>query len=357
MAGLAVLVSRAQVRQETMEVEAQAKERGYLTELIAGIGTVKAAGAERKGLHRWLERFQTELGFNLKRNRLGLWSEVGLTTLQQAMTVVLLVWGGNLALKGELRIGTLFAFMQLASGFLGAVFGVVNATLMLAVLRPQIAKTQEILEIEPEKRPLHMGVESPTLNGPVVMEDVWFRYTPDGPWILKGYHLRVEEGEKFTLTGPSGFGKSTILRLLAGLYAPERGTISIAGHSPQATRHNILYLPQFVQLYGGSILENLRLLSGGAPPERLLAVSKQTGLHNFVAALPMNYNTVLPHGGKSLSGGQRQFVAMTAALASGRGLLLLDEATSGMDCLMRSCALILTSAQQGIVITVSHADI
>ncbi len=331
MAGLAVLVGRTQARQQSLEVEAQAQERGYLTELIAGIGTVKAAGAERQGLHRWLERFQQELTFNLRKNRLGLWSEVGLTTLQQAMTVVLLLWGGNLALKGEIQIGTLFAFMQLASGFLGAVFGVVNAYLMLVLLRPQLAKAQEILELTPEKRALHMGGESQRLDGPVVMEDVWFRYTPEGPWVLKGYNLRVEPGEKFTLTGPSGSGKSTILRLLAGLYTPEKGTISIGGLSPQAARHKILYLPQFVQLYGGSIIENLRVLSGGAPLERLLATSQQTGLHNLVTTFPMNYNTVLPHGGGNLSGGQRQLIALTGALASCRALAIVDEAMANID--------------------------
>lgn len=331
MVGLAVLVGRSQVRQQAMEVEAQAKERGYLTELIAGVSTVKAAGAERQGLHCWLERLQQELTCNLKKNRLGLWSEVGLTTLQQAMTVVLLVWGGNLALKGELLIGTLFAFMQLSSGFLGAVFGVVNAYLMMVVLRPQFAKAQEIMEVNPEKRPIYMGGASQELSGPVVMEDVWFRYTHEGPWILKGYDLHVEPGEKITLTGPSGFGKSTILRLLAGLYTPEKGTITIGGLSPQAARHKILYLPQFVQLYGGSIIENLRVLSGGVPMEQLLLASQQTGLHSLVATFPMNYNTVIPHGGRSLSGGQRQLIALTGALASGRGLMLLDEATANMD--------------------------
>jgi len=331
MAGISVLVGRSQAKQQAMEVEAQANERGYLTELIAGIGTLKAAGAERQGLHRWLGRFQKELGFSLRKNRISLWSEVGLTTLQQTMTVVLLIWGGSLALKGELQIGTLFAFMQLSSGFLGAVFGVVNAYLMLVMLRPQLAKAQEILAIEPEERTIQRAGEPLAINGPVVMEDVWFRYTPEGPWILKSYNLRVESGEKFTLTGPSGFGKSTILRLLAGLYTPEKGTITIGGLSPKAARNKILYLPQFVQLYGGSIIENLRVLSGGAPLERLLEMSQRTGLHNLVATLPMNYNTVLPHGGRNLSGGQRQLIALTGALASGRGLMVLDEATANMD--------------------------
>lgn len=354
MTGLAVLVGRSQAKQQAMEVEAQAKERGYLTELIAGIGTVKAAGAERQGLHRWLGRFQKELGFSLRKNRLSLWPEVGLATLQQAMMVVLLIWGGSLALKGELQIGTLFAFLQLASGFLGAVFGVVNAYLMLVVLRPQLAKAQEILAVEPEKRAIYMGGESQTLNGPVLMEEVWFRYTSEGPWILKGYNLRVEPGEKFTLTGPSGFGKSTILRLLAGLYTPEKGSISIGGQSPQAARNKILYLPQFVQLYGGSIIENLRVLSGGAPLDRLLEMSQQTGLHALVSSFPMNYNTVVPHGSRNLSGGQRQLIALTAALASGRGLMVLDEAFSGFDGLRAAAARNLQDSISRTLVMTSH---
>lgn len=331
MAGMAIFVGRSQAKQQRLEVEAQTKERGYLTELIAGIGTVKAAGAERQGLHRWLDKFQKELSYSLKRSRLGLWSEIGLTTLQQAMTVVILVWGGRLALNSQLQIGTLFAFMQLASGFLGAVFGVVNAYLMLVILRPQLAKAQEILDQPAERPVLYTGVESQTLPGPVILDNVWFRYSPDGPWILKGYSMRVEPGEKFTLSSSSGTGKSTILRLLAGLYTPERGTISIGGLSPKTARNKVLYLPQFVQLYGGSIIENLRVLSGGASLDRLMAMSHQTGLHNLVATWPMNYNTVLPHGGKSLSGGQRQLIALTAALASNRSLVLMDEPMANVD--------------------------
>lgn len=355
MSGLAVLVGRSQAKQQTLEVEAQAKEQGYLTELIAGIGTVKAAGAERQNLHRWLNRFQKELGYGLRKNRLGLWSEVGLPTLQQFMMVVLLTWGGHLALKGELQIGTLFAFLQLASGFLGAVFGMVNAYLMLVIMRPKLAKTQEILDVTPEKTSPHFRGEPLALNGPVVMEDVWFRYTPDDRWILKGYNLRVEPGEKFTLTGPSGSGKSTILRLLAGLYVPEKGTISIDGITPKAAQYKILYLPQFVQLYGGTILENLRLLSGGAPKERLMTAAQETGLHSLVKTLPMNYQTIIPLGGRNFSGGQCQLIALTGALASGRGLLVLDESTANLDNNLVCSASLCFDKSSYTIIRTSHA--
>ena len=201
----------------------------------------------------------------------------------------------------------------------------------LAVLRPQLAKTQEILKDEPEKRTTRRAV-SGARSVPVLMEDVWFRHGPESPWIAKGYSRRFEAGSKQVITGASGFGKSTIIRMLAGLYAPEEGSISIGGMSPQAAANDILYLPQFVNLFSGSIIENLRILSGGAPVARLLQAAELTGLSSFVESLPMSFGTMLVSpGGKNISGGQRQLIALTAAIASERKLLLLDEAMSNLD--------------------------
>jgi ABC-type bacteriocin/lantibiotic exporter with double-glycine peptidase domain len=330
MAIVAVAIGSAQARHETREVEAQARERGYLSELIAGIGTVKAAGAEEQGLRRWVSRFSAELGHALKGQRLGLWSDVGLDALRQGMFAAVLVWGGALILDGELKVGTLFAFLQLSAGFLGAVFGFVRTYLAVVVLRPQLTKTKEVLESAPEtKTSRRSGASQRAL--PVVLEDVWFRYAPEAPWIARGYSAKFDAGAKEVITGPSGFGKSTILRLLAGLYVPEEGSISVGGMSPQAATRDILYLPQFVNLFSGSIIENLRLLSGGAPVARLFEIAETTGLAELVESWPMAYHTVLSPGGRNLSGGQRQLIVLTAALASERKLLLLDEAMSNID--------------------------
>ncbi|HVP65977.1 MAG TPA: ABC transporter transmembrane domain-containing protein [Anaeromyxobacteraceae bacterium] len=330
MSGLAAAVGAAQARHQAREVEAQARERGYLSELIAGIGTVKAAAAEEQGLGRWLDRFRAEQRHSLDRQRLGLVSDVGLEAMRQGLTAVLLVWGGWQILQGGLLIGTLFAFVQLSSGFLGAAFGLVRAHLVVAVLRPQLAKTQEVLRSAPEKRSARRGAPGARAV-PVVMEDVWFRYGPERPWVTKGYSMHFAAGSKQFVTGPSGFGKSTILRLLAGLYVPEEGRISIGGTSPQSSVGDVLYLPQFVNLFSGSILENLRLLSGGAPAARIFEAAEQTGLAALAADLPMQYSTLVSPGGRSLSGGQRQLIALTAAFASGRKLLLFDEAMSNID--------------------------
>lgn len=330
MCALALVVGTAQTRYQAREVEAQARERGFLSELLAGVATIKAAAAEQQGLRRWARRFAAQRDLALKRQRLGLWSDVGLETLRQGLYAALLVWGGSLVLDGTLQVGTLFAFVQLSAGFLAAVLGFVKTYLTLAVLRPQLARTRAVLEQAPQRRPAR-GSRTRADAVPVVLEDVWFRYGPDRPWIIKGYSNRVDAGAKTVVTGPSGFGKSTILRMLAGLCTPEEGSISVGGLSPHAATPDILYLPQFVTLFSGSIAENLRLLSGGASIARIIKAAEDTGLSAFVGTLPMKYYTVLAPGGRSISGGQRQLIALTAALASDRKLLLLDEALSNID--------------------------
>lgn len=326
---LAALVGRVQARQQTLEVEVRVKEQGLLTELLKGIGTVKAAGAEPSSLQRWMTLIRKATGFSLVRQRWGIWSEVGLEVLRQGLTIALLIWGGKLILQGELTVGSLFSFLAMTAGFLTAMLGLVKSYLILVLVRPQLARAGTFLEVEPE---VPASGEAPkALNGPVIMEDVWFRYGPDRPWVLKGYRLEVDPRNVHTLTGPSGFGKSTILRLLAGLYEPEKGMISIGGTEPKSARHQTLYLPQFIQLYAGSILENLQILSGEAPMEKLLLATQTTGLGQLIETLPMGLQTALPHGGGSLSGGQRQLVALTAAIASEKPLLLMDEPMANLD--------------------------
>jgi ABC-type bacteriocin/lantibiotic exporter with double-glycine peptidase domain len=274
--------------------------------------------------------------------------------MRQGLYAALLVWGGSLVLDGAMPVGTLFAFVQLSAGFLGAVFGLVRTWLAIAVLRPQLAKTREVLEKPSEKRAARRTGASARAV-PVVMENVWFRYAPDSPWIARGYSARFEAGAKEVITGPSGFGKSTILRMLAGLYVPEEGSISIGGMSPQAATGDILYLPQFVNLFSGSIVENLRLLSGGAPMARLFEAAGLTGLTALVETLPMKFHTVLSPGGKSLSGGQRQLIVLTAAIASERKLLILDEAMSNIDPIRAAALRRILEALPATIIEARHA--
>jgi ATP-binding cassette, subfamily B, bacterial len=334
MIGVGLLVGRAQAHLQEAEVAAQARQRGYLTEIIAGIRTIKAAGSERVCHDQWLKRFDAELGLTLRKNRVGLWNEVGLQATRQACSAMMLLWGGYLVLQGDIGIGTLFSFILLAEGFLNAMQNLINTYLVFAVVSRQLAGADALLAMDrlPPATAAHRGA----LSGPIVMQGVWFRYSSDGPWILQDFDLRIEPGAKHRISGPSGCGKSTILRLIAGLYAPERGTITIGGREIGASAAKMLYLPQFIHLNAGSIIDNLRNLSGNASPPRLIEAAQKTGFDKIVASMAMGYHTILPQGAHSLSGGQRQLLALTAALAADCNLLLLDEPMANIDALTQA---------------------
>lgn len=351
MAGIAVLVGRAQARLQAAEVTAQARQRGYLAELIAGIRTVKAAGAERDSHMQWLGRFRSELDLNLRRSRVGLWNEVGLQTIRQAASMTLLVWGGYLVMQGELGIGTLFSFMLLAEGFLNAMQNLINTYLLLVMASQQLKGATELLGVRAMPRPTGRGG---ALSGPIVMKDVWFRYGEDRPWILQDYNVRIEPGDHVPMSGPSGSGKSTVLRLLAGLYVPDRGTVTIAGRDVRSAPVLTLYLPQFIHLKSGSIMDNLRSLSGNAPSRRIEDAAAQTGFDKVIDSMPMGYHTPMPDGGPTLSGGQRQLLALTAAVASDCSLLLLDEPMANIDALTRTHVSGILAGLQRTIISAGH---
>ena len=138
------------------------------------------------------------------------------------------------------------------------------------------------------------------------------------------------------LEWPSGAGKSTLLRLLSGLLGPERGDVLVFGTEATRARHLVTYLPQHAALLPMSIMDNLKLLSGGSSLDRIAAAAEATGLSAIVKAWPMGFDTIVSAGSSNVSSGQRQLVLFTAAVASQAPILLLDEAFAHMDGVMRA---------------------
>lgn len=314
------------------ELDSQALARSALVELLTGIHELKAARTERHAVARWLTPTVRAVSASHDRASITAWHGLSTGAISTAVRASVLVIGGQAIFAGSMTVGSFLMAAMFVDSILGASSRVSGALMPLWSARCHYERLNELLEMAtpPERR----REESLDADA-IVLKDVWFRYGPNEPWILKGYNLRVPRGTHFTLRGASGAGKSTVLRLIAGLVEPEKGTVSVFGRPPHAHESEIAYLPQSASLFAGSILHNLALLSGDAR-ELLEDAAGRTGLLAWVRSLPMGLETVLPPGGRNLSGGQRQLIAMTGAVAATRSIVLLDESTSQMDRVTRA---------------------
>lgn len=347
------LASRA-TRLEHERTSASARARSLLHELISGVMAIKAAGASRACVARWLGLLVDERTLGLRRERLELGVSCLLLAAQHAATLSVIGIGGSEVLEGSLSLGGLAMAFMYADGLGAASTRLSQAIGRMATLAPHLRRMQIVLsQPAPAQRPAVAPPAPHDDDDAIVLDDVWFRYHPSHPWILEGYSLRVKRGAFLHLHGVSGQGKTTVLRLIAGLLTPERGTVRVGGKPTGPGGERVAYLPQDAHLLEGSILANLMLMSGKSP-DALMASVQATGLDEWLRTLPMGLETVLPPGGGNLSGGQRQWIALTAAVASNRAILLLDEPTSHLDHARRKTLQLEQLLAGRTVVAVSH---
>jgi ABC-type bacteriocin/lantibiotic exporter with double-glycine peptidase domain len=330
--GLAQLRARA----DGDAVGASAETRARLHDLVQGIATVKAEHAEGPVMLRWLQSLLRERGLFLKRDTRAGWFELWLSFSQRALRLFVLCYGARETLEGRMALPQFLYLGLLLEGLLGSLESgcrLLEAALSMRLHARRVDALLGARKDEPQRdcaAAAEVEAERPAIH----MSDVWFRHGPDQPWILQGYDLTVARGEHLVLRGPSGSGKTTILRLIAGLYRPERGTVSVCGRDPARDRSAVCYLPQQAQLFAGSLRDNLEQLSG-APLPNIVQAAQRTAISHWLSALPMGIETVVAAQGANLSGGQRQWLLMTAAVASARPVVLLDEALSQVDHIVR----------------------
>jgi ABC-type bacteriocin/lantibiotic exporter with double-glycine peptidase domain len=334
LGGLAWLAGRRLDRLQRYELKASSIAQTALHELVVGATTIQTSGNIRFFVGRWLRPFVEERRIGLEREMVTAKYDSSLDLSQNLVLVALLTLAGHASLEVQSHGGAMIAGLQLLSSILGAMHCASGALLHLGALRGQFALAADWLGIQPE--PSAADDAFAAFEDAVVADDVWFRHGQLSPWVLRGTRLRVAAGAMVSLESPSGSGKTTLLRILAGLYVPDRGSVSIFGRPPRDARNLVSYVPQTARLFDGTLLENLRMISGGAPIERLLEVARVTGLSSLLETWPMGLETRLSGGGRSLlSGGQRQLIILTGCVASTRPLILLDEAMSNIDPLLQ----------------------
>jgi ATP-binding cassette, subfamily B, bacterial len=313
----------------------QATSQSYQVQLLAGIETLKAAGAEERAAGHWANLFVDVLNVSLRRGRLDAWVQSSLSTLAVGSPLVILFYGGHLVLAGQISLGTMLAVVALGTGFLQPLSTLVETGLQLQLMGSYLDRVDDVLgtprEQERARRP-----RTPRLRGRIILDGVSFRYEPLLPLVVDDVSVEVEPGRSVAVVGRSGAGKSTLARLLVGLYRPTEGRILFDGHDLaeldlREVRSQIGVVPQHPFLFGHSIRSNIALTDPGLRLAQVVDAARRAQLHREILAMPMGYETLLADGGASLSGGQRQRMAIARALAGRPRILLLDEATSSLD--------------------------
>lgn len=295
---------------------------------LQGIETLKANGIESAFLEKWSSqlaraaRSQASMAFAAE-------CHSALTRfLHAAGTLVVLGEGAARVIRGELTVGTLVAFQSLMSGFLGPLAEIAGFAAQLDLIRAQLARFRDVLGHPDGAAPAHAPVPRRTApsaprGGRLVFEDVAFGYNPFRPPLVAGLSFAVSSGVRVAIVGESGGGKSTIARLAAGLVVPWTGEIRLEGCAA--------FVEQEIQLFEGTIEENLTLWDRSVPREALTRAIRDACLEDLVSRLPEGLATRLTEGGRNLSGGERQRIEIARALARDPSLLILDEATSALD--------------------------
>jgi ABC-type bacteriocin/lantibiotic exporter with double-glycine peptidase domain len=265
--------------------------------------------------------------------------ETSMMALRIAAPTVLLLLGAALVLEGRMSLGSMLALNALAASFLGPLSTLVSSAQSMQVVGAHLDRIADVLDAAPEQDPTRVRPIAPHQRiGRLEMRHVSFRYQPSAPLALNDVSLSIEPGQKIGIVGRTGSGKSTLGKLLLGLYPPTEGVVSCDGVplgdlDVHALRGRFGVVLQESFLFSGSIRGNIALLDPTLSLEDTMHAARLAAMHDEIERLPMGYETILSEGGTGLSGGQRQRLSIARALAVRPEVLLLDEATSHLDVL------------------------
>lgn len=249
--------------------------------------------------------------------------------------VMVALLGGFLVIKGSIEVGQIQSFFQYIRNFTQPIQQIAQVTNMLQATAAASERVFEFLEEEEEDQKVENPVHIDHLQGNVEFEHVSFGYNPEHITI-HDFSAHINEGQKIAIVGPTGAGKTTMIKLLMRFYDVNTGSIKVDGHDLRNFNRSELremfgMVLQDTWLYNGTIMENIRYGRLGATDEEVIAASKAAHAHNFIKTLPGGYNMVLNEETSNISQGQKQLLTIARAILADPKILILDEATSSVD--------------------------
>ncbi len=335
------VVSRARKDSNRRLVNENGKLMGNTMSGISMIETLKSSGREGDFFTNWsgylakVMNAQQELGW------LSLRLNVIPPLLMSINTTIIMCVGALRVMDGDMTLGMLVAFLYLMNNFISPVNQLVAVGSLLQKTQGDMDRIDDVMnyEVSEEFAREDISLEDTDKNkliGSLELKNVSFGYTPTMPALIENFSIKLEPGSRVALVGGSGSGKSTVARLVSGLYEPWEGKILYDGKQRselprQVLNNSMAVIDQDIMMFRGSIKENLSFWDKTMPEHNIIQAAKDAQIHDVISARAGSYDSAVAEKGTNFSGGQRQRMEIARSLALNPSILIMDEATSALD--------------------------
>lgn len=330
------LVFFPQMRARTEEqLVSSANERSHMMESVRAANIIKLMGREAERESAWRNLYGKVINAAVAIARYEINVGAAQAIVTGLSTVLIIYLGARMTIAGDgFSIGMLLAFLSFRQTFSDRAMSLVTQSAQLRLLGLHLERLSDIVTAKVETQP---GPSSPLqVAGAISLRNVSFRYGAADPWILRNFNLEIEAGEYVALVGPSGGGKTTLMKLLLGLQQPTEGEIFLDGRlaTPElwrAWRRKVGVVSQEDRLLSGSVADNIAFFDPDMDMAKVEAAACTARVHDEIVRKPMRYMSLVGDMGSTLSGGQKQRVLLARALYRDPQLLFLDEGTANLD--------------------------
>jgi subfamily B ATP-binding cassette protein HlyB/CyaB len=326
-------MSRTFRRQLNEVNEIEGRRKAFLFEILNGMATIKTLALEPRSMLRWRRYTDEAASKNLSVNQTAAGARSVVTSLERSMSVGIGALGALFVLSDQMTVGALVAFNLMG---LRMVQPLIHASGLMQDYQRAVLSLKLLAQLMQTAPEPSSGQLAPAVRGHIEFDDVTFHYPGSPTAAIKDMSFAIEPGQIVGIVGRSGSGKTTITRLIQGLYRPQAGLVNIDGQDLKELdlahlRTQIGVILQENFLFRATVRENIAMTKPTASLDEVVHAARLAGAHEFIQRLPHGYSTMLEESAANLSGGQRQRLAIARALIHDPPVLVLDEATSSLD--------------------------